>query len=459
MQKQRLVIVGNGMAAGRLLDKLITLAKDRYQITVVGDEAEASYNRIMLSAVLSGEQTAKQIMTHTNQWYQQHQIELITNDAVVTLDCARQRLTTQTGKTIPYDRLVLATGSRPLLPALSATELRQTGVKTFRTLADVGSIQQHAHNAKHAVVIGGGLLGLEAAHGLNEQGRQVTVVHRAKGLLNRQLDSTAAELLRNDLQRRGIQFELDCEVSQMTDNESGELQQLQLSNGKTLDCTLAVISIGIQPNTDLAQQAGLAFERGIIVDPYMRTSDSDIYALGECCQFQQHTFGLVAPIWQQVDTLVQHLADESEVTEYRVKAVATKLKVSGIDLFSAGDVETDDEHQVQHYHDYELGHYRKLLFKDNRLTGAVLYGDVGDGNDYFELIQTGQDISSLRPWLMFGLNYAHKQAEQFPQTDSEVLSPTALPPADSAHNSANIPPSLTNNNNSLSDRYRDRSIP
>jgi len=432
MTKPRLVIIGNGMASGRLLTELSNRAPGHYAITVFGDEPLPSYNRIMLSPVLAGEQEANSLYLHTSDWYSERAIAVYCGERISRIDREQRQVISVSGRVTPYDQLVIATGSTPTLPALPSEQLGLHGVMPFRTLADVSDITEQATQTEHAVVIGGGLLGLEAAYGLRKRGCRVTVLHRGPWLMNRQLDETAATLLAEELRQRGIELRLQTEVASF--NGDHRLHGISLDDDNELNCQLAVIAIGITPNIDLARQAGLICDRGIQVDNHLRSSDPTIYALGECCQFKQQTFGLVEPIWQQVDVLVDQLAGNGE-RRYDTRPIATKLKVSGIDLFSAGEFNTGPGHEVQEYHSPVDSQYRKLLFLNERLVGAVLYGDVADGNDYLTLIEQGTDIQALRPWLMFGVEFAREQAERFnpvphsnrPDTQTEQSASARVP--------------------------------
>ncbi|MBY4675779.1 NAD(P)/FAD-dependent oxidoreductase [Marinobacterium arenosum] len=420
MAKEHLIIIGNGMAAGRLLGEILERDADRYRISLFGDEPHGNYNRIMLSPVLAGEMSADEIMLNPLDWYAKHGIELYSGDPVVEIDRASQQVFSASGRCLNYDKLVIATGSSPLLPAGTPNDLE--GVLSFRTLGDVAAIKQAAEHCRHALVIGGGLLGLEAAYGLRQSGCDVTVLHRGEWLLNRQLDEAAAGLLADELKGRGIDLRLDAEAERFIGND--RIAAVHLNDGSTLNVQLVVIAIGISPNAGLARRAGLACERGILVDEQLQSSDPAIYALGECCQFDGQTFGLVAPIWDQTRVLADQLCGFNGAP-YRVRPTATKLKVSGIDLFSAGEFISRPEYDSQVYRDPELGHYRKLLFHGRRLVGAVLYGDVADGNQYFELIEQQADVEELRPWLMFGVEFARQQAARF-STAAPVSEPVAV---------------------------------
>ncbi|MGB0664030.1 MAG: NAD(P)/FAD-dependent oxidoreductase [Pontibacterium sp.] len=411
---EKLVIVGNGMAASRLLNDLVKTDPNRFEVFVFDQEPHGSYNRIMLSPVLAKEMDAQDILLNTPEWYSQNQIHLHANDPVVALDTQAQVATSASGLSIQYDKLVFATGSEPAVPG-NLRDNPLSGVYTFRNMGDVANIQKAADGGKNAVVVGGGLLGLEAAYGLSKQGIKVTVVHKGEWLLNRQLDQHAATLLAQELESRNIALALDTEISEMHGNSEQALTQVTLANGQQLDADLAVIAIGIVPNSELAASAGLDCERGIVVDQFLTTSAPNIFALGECCQFEKQTFGLVAPIWDQSETLAHHLC-ERDPEHYFVRPTATKLKVSGINLFSAGEFLSAEGLEEVVFYDHKLSTYKKLLIKNNQLVGAVLYGAVSDGNWYFDLIQEKTDITAMRDYLIFGKDIAELKAEHYSPT-------------------------------------------
>ncbi len=443
MAKAHLIIIGNGMASGRLLDEILKRHPDLYRITVFGAEGYANYNRIMLSPVLAGEITADEIVTHSEQWYREHNITLHCGDAVVSIDKVNQTLVCQSGNRFSYDKLVLATGSDPVIPPV-ARHCKLEGILSFRNLADIDRIMQQVAKVSHATVIGGGLLGLEAAWGLRQQGLDVTVVHRGGWLLNRQLDPAAGELLRQSLESRGIDVRLNTEITDFiadqtisSDESSAPLtsgseskahpnsaslkdasenrtaiRHIVLNDGSVINTGLVVIAIGIVPNHELAKTSGLDCDRGILVNNQMQSSHPNIYALGECTQFGRHTFGLVAPLWDQATVLADQLCLTAD-SRFSIQPCATKLKVSGIDLFSAGEFLDSPETESLVFQDLTNGIYRKLIFRHQRLCGAVLYGAVNDGNWYFDLIQTQQNVQQLTPELMFGQRYC--DAEPIPQ--------------------------------------------
>ncbi|RRJ83976.1 NAD(P)/FAD-dependent oxidoreductase [Aestuariirhabdus litorea] len=412
-ERPRLVVIGNGMAATRTLDELLAIAPDHYRITLLGREPGPAYNRILLSPLLAGEIELEQIRLHDRDWYHQQGIELLTGTGyqVTRIDRHRCRVQCANGQQIHYDRLLIATGSLPALPELEGLSPGGNplkGVLGFRDLADVEQMTQAARAGNEAVVIGGGLLGLEAAHGLNCLGMRVTLVHRAPYLLNRQLDPEAAALLQRELESRGIRFVLagrSRAVRHHTDADGADkVAALELEDGQRLAADLLVVTTGIRPNIELAAACGLACRQGVLVNDCLQTYDPRIYAVGECVEHRGLTFGLVEPLFQQARVCANQLAGIG-TGRYRFTPPPTRLKVSGIQLFSLGELEpaaTDSPPQALVYRDPAGGIYRKLLLRDNRLVGAVLYGEVADGPWYFELMRTGQDLSALRAQLIFG---------------------------------------------------------
>jgi nitrite reductase (NADH) large subunit len=392
-----LVVVGNGMAGMRTVEELLKLAPDLYAITVFGAEPHGNYNRILLSPVLAGEKTVDDIMLHTRAWYEEHGITLHAGDPVVKIDRRRRVVHAQSGHEVPYDRLLLATGSRPFIVPVPGHQL--PGVIGFRDLHDVDTMLAAATRGGRAVVIGGGLLGLEAANGLLRRGMAVTVVHLTDSLMNQQLDKPAATLLRDALEDRGLHFMLSASTSEIVG--AGRVEAVRFKDGTELAADLVVMAAGVRPNIGLAQDAGLHCERAIVVDDTLQTYDPRIYAVGECVQHRSATFGLVAPIWEQARVCGAQLAGAGH-RRYIQQATATKLKVTGVDLYSAGDFIGGEGSEDLILRDRRSGIYKRLVLSGNRVTGAVLYGDVQDGPWYFGLIQNRTDISAMRNQLLFG---------------------------------------------------------
>ena len=400
-RKPRLVVIGNGMAGMRTVEELLKLAPDLYDITVFGAEPHGNYNRILLSPVLAGEKTVDDIMLNTRDWYTQNGIELFAGDPVVAIDRPRRVVRAQSGREVKYDRLLIATGSTPFILPVPGHTL--DGVIAFRDIQDVEKMLAAARDHRHAVVIGGGLLGLEAANGLLRQGMQVTVVHNTDSLMERQLDKPASALLKVALERKGLRFLLAAQTEAILGDvgESPRVIGVRFKDGSEIPADLVVMTAGVRPNIALAASAGLHCERAIVVDDTLQTFDPRVYAVGECVQHRRATFGLVAPIWDQARVCAAHLAGAGH-RRYVQQATATKLKVTGVDLYSAGDFIGGEGSEDLVLRDPRRGIYKRLVLQNGKLVGAVLYGDVKDGPWYFDLIQTGQPVHALRQRLLFG---------------------------------------------------------
>ncbi len=398
--KQKLVVIGNGMAGMRTVDELMQTTPNRYQITVFGAEPHGNYNRIMLTPVLCGSKRINDIMIHDLSWYQAHDITLHCGPgkAVVKIDRFRKQVIAKDGTSAAYDRLLVATGSLPSLPDIQGTDCQ--GVMGFRDMNDVETMIKTAESKRHAVVLGGGLLGLEAANGLLHRGMRVTVVNRASHLLNRQLDAVAAGFLQKQLQAKGMEFKLGVSIAEIID-DNGRISGIILSDGTRLAADLAVMATGIKANMALAQKAGLLCQHGIIVNDCMQTSDPAIFAVGECVQHRGLTFGLVAPVYEQAKVCANHLSGHG-FASYKSLLSATILKVTGIDLFSVGDFEGDNDSEKLVLIDQAQGIYRKIVLKDNQVTGMILYGDTSDNAWYLNLIKQKTDIADIRQRLIFG---------------------------------------------------------
>jgi nitrite reductase (NADH) large subunit len=403
--RQSLVVVGNGMAGMRTVEELLKLEPDRYDITVFGAEPHGNYNRIMLSPLLAGDKHVDDIMLHPRCWYVDNGITLHAGDPVVKIDRRRRVIHAKSGVEVPYDRLLLATGSSPFIIPVPGHTL--PGVVGFRDLADVTTMLAAAVDGGQAIVIGGGLLGLEAANALQRRGMHVTVVHASNSLMNQQLDPPAAALLKTALEDKGLFFRMAAQTTQILG--SRRVEGVRFADGSELHAALVVMAAGVRPNIALAQASGLHCERAIVVDDTLQTYDPRIYAVGECVQHRSATFGLVAPLWDQARVCADHLAGAGH-RRYVQKATPTKLKVTGIDLYSVGDFTGGEGSEALVLRDRRSGIYKKLVVKDDRLAGAVLYGDVRDGPWYFDLIQQQCDIRSLRHGLLFGEAFC-KQGE------------------------------------------------
>jgi len=399
--KKRLVVIGNGMAGMRTVEELLAAAPDQYEITVFGAEPYGNYNRILLSSVLCGEKNLGDIVINDREWYDHHGIRLHAGEtkAVVRIDRAKKQVHAQDGTSAAYDRLLIATGSNAVKPALPGNNL--AGVVSFRDIADVKTMLAYSRSHSKAVVLGGGLLGLEAANGLVQRGMDVTVVHNNEVLLNRQLDKPAAKLLQAALVKRGIHFKMAAQTQALLGDAQGHIRAVSFTDGSELPCDIFVMAVGVRPNISLAQQAGLYCERGIVVNDTLQSYDPSIYAVGECIQHRGDTFGLVAPLFEQAKVCANHLSANG-TAHYLTLPTATKLKVTGINLFSVGNFLGDAHSETIYFTDATLGIYKKLVIKAGKLVGAVLYGDTADGSWYQELLEQGQDIAGIREGLVFG---------------------------------------------------------
>jgi nitrite reductase (NADH) large subunit len=398
----KLVLVGNGMAGVRTLEELLKIAPDLYDITVFGAEPHPNYNRILLSPVLSGEQTVDDIVLNPLSWYEEHGIRLYLGKAVARIDRIRRCVVAGDGTEVQYDRLLLATGSLPFILPVPGKDLQ--GVVAYRDIADTEAMIDAAARYKHAVVIGGGLLGLEAANGLRQRGMQVTVVHIMPWLMERQLDEVAGGLLQKSLEARGIRFEIGAQTEALTGDDTGRVCAVRFKDGREIAADLVVMAAGIRPNTALAEAAGLHLNRGIVVNDTLQTvTDPRIYAVGECAAHRGIAYGLVAPLFEQGKVCATHLAHFG-IGRYTGSQTSTKLKVTGIDLFSAGDFMGGEGAEEIVLSDPYAGVYKKLVIKDDKLIGACLYGDTVDGSWYFKLLRQGRKVGELRDKLMFGEN-------------------------------------------------------
>ncbi|WP_170371651.1 nitrite reductase large subunit NirB [Ruegeria arenilitoris] len=413
--KQKLVVIGAGMASGRVLEHLTETAPDVFDITLFNAEPRGNYNRIMLSPVLSGEKTYEDIVTHDGDWYAQRGIACRFGEHVVKIDREMKVVEGENGH-VPYDKLLIATGSAPFIIPVPGKDL--PGVISYRDLDDTNAMIDAAAKGGNAVVIGGGLLGLEAAAGLAERGMTVTVVHLMGHLMERQLDEAAGYLLRKDLERRGITVRTQASTKAILGE--GRAEAVLLESGETLPADLVVMAVGIRPETRLATDAGLDVARGIEVNAQMQSSDPDVMAVGECVEFDGHLFGLVAPLFDQAKVVANTLLGQPDA--FVVKELATKLKVTGCDLFSAGDFAECEGRDDIVFRDPARGVYKRLVIEDDRLIGAVMYGDTADGSWFFGLIKDGTDIDEMRDTLIFGPAY------QGGDTADPLSAVAALPP-------------------------------
>ncbi len=424
-RKQRLVVVGNGMAGMRTVEALIKRAPGRYDITVFGAEPQVNYSRILLSTLLAGEMAADEIVLHPRPWYERNGVTLHAGDPVVALDPAARTVTSASGRTVDYDRLLLATGSRPLAPPIPGLDL--PGVCPFRTIKDVEAMIDASTRHARAVVIGGGLLGLEAAWGLKRRGMAVTVVHLMPTLMERQLDATAGQLLQHDLERRGVAVVPLAQTEEIRGRERAET--VRLADGRDLPADLVVMAIGIRPEIELARRAGLDVNRGVVVGDDLRTSDPHIYAVGECAEHRGLCFGLVEPLWDMAEVCAQRLAGGQDAV-FAAPVLSARLKITGVDVFSAGalmaEAESDDEVT---YLDGTEGIYRKLVLRDDRIAGVMLYGDIAESAWYLRLMREGVDVSAMRPDLIFGQGYAEEPTAEAPAGAGEQSEASGIAPA------------------------------
>jgi nitrite reductase (NADH) large subunit len=400
MKRMKLVMIGNGMAGVRTLEEVLKLSPELYDITVFGAEPYANYNRIMLSPVLCGEQSIKDIMLNDVDWYAENGIQLHLNKKIIKIDRRARKVFAEDGTQAAYDRLIMATGSNPVILPIPGANLK--GVVSFRDIHDVDAMVEASGKFKHAVVIGGGLLGLEAANGLKARGMEVSVVHLSPWLMERQLDETAARMLQKNLEARGLNFLLQKQTAEMVGKDD-RVVAVKFADGEEIKADLVVMAVGIRPNTALAESAGIHCSRGIVVNDTMQTYDPRIYAVGECVNHRGMAYGLVAPLFEMAKVCANHLA-EMGIGRYVGSAVSTKLKVTGIDLFSAGDFSGSEGTEEIVLHDAAGGVYKKLLVKGDRLAGAVLYGDTTNGSWYFQLLREGRSITEIRDQLLFGQN-------------------------------------------------------
>jgi nitrite reductase (NADH) large subunit len=391
-----LVVVGNGMAAARLVDELAKAALGRYAIAVIGDEPRLAYNRVLLSSVLAGETASHDIELRPAAWWRDRGVTLKYGCAATEIDVGRRELKIANEESIAFSRLILATGSTPLRLNVPGADL--AGVHTFRDSRDVDLLLTLAAQKKRVVVVGGGLLGLEAAYGLAKAGAPVTLIHLMDRLMERQLDAPAAELLKFLVERKGIRILLNANTARL--HGETRVEGVELTDGRRIDADAVIFAAGIRPNIALAKDAGIAVNRGIVVDDHLQTAAPDVFALGECAEHRGICYGLVEPAYDQASVLAGHLAGRTSA--YHGSVVATNLKVSGVAVFSAGDFIGADGSEAIVLRDIRHGTYKKLVISNGRLTGAVLVGDTADALWYLELIRNQKPIARIRADMMFG---------------------------------------------------------
>ncbi|BEV46743.1 nitrite reductase large subunit NirB [Afipia carboxidovorans] len=394
---EKLVIVGNGMAPGRMLEHLFEAAPGRYEVTIFNAEPRVNYDRIMLSPVLSGEKTFEEIVIHGDGWYIANGVTLYKGHKIVAIDRAGKTVTSDKGVTESYDKLVVATGSVPFIIPVPGNDL--PGVITYRDLDDVNAMLLAAQSRDKAVVIGGGLLGLEAAAGLKERDMDVTVLHVMPTLMERQLDPAAGYLLQKAVEARGIEVITKADTRAILGDK--RVTGVELKDGRVIPASLVVMAVGIRPNAMLAKEAGLEVGRGIVVNPSMQTSDPSVLALGECVEVEARTYGLVAPLYQMARVAAENLAGTPEA-RFVHSETPTKLKVTGIDLYSVGDFADGDDREEIVLRDASAGIYKRVVLKDDRIIGAVLFGETADGAWLADLQKKQTDISAMRDTLIFG---------------------------------------------------------
>ncbi|QJR14047.1 nitrite reductase large subunit NirB [Usitatibacter palustris] len=397
--RMKLVVVGNGMAGVRVLEELLKLSPDLYDITVFGAEPHPNYNRILLSPVLAGEQKLEDIILNDLEWYRANGINLHLGKTVNRIDRIARVVEATDGTREPYDRLLIATGSDPFILPIPGNNL--PGTLTYRDIHDTERMIEATGKHREAVVIGGGLLGLEAANGLALRGMKVTVVHLMPWLMERQLDKSAADMLQKSLEAKGLAFRLSAQTESILAGDDGHVRGVRLKDGTELPAQLVVMAVGIRPNTKLAESAGLHCSRGIVVNDTLQTFDPRIYAVGECVSHRGTAYGLVAPLFEMAKVCANHLA-QMGIGRYPGSRVSTKLKVTGVDLFSAGDFSGGEGTEDIVLADPGAGIYKRLVIKDDKLAGAVLYGDTVDGAWYFKLLRDGTSVGPIRDRLMFG---------------------------------------------------------
>ncbi|HWV20799.1 MAG TPA: FAD-dependent oxidoreductase [Devosia sp.] len=398
-RKHRLVVVGAGMASGRALEHIFAKAPGQYEVTLFGAEPRGNYSRLMLSPVLAGEKTFAETVTHDAAWYASHAVRTRFGEHITAIDRRRKRVISRGGET-PYDTLIIATGSAPFILPVAGKDL--PGVLAFRDLDDVEAmIEVASRPGTRAVVIGGGLLGLEAAAALRLRGMAVTVIHAAGHLMNRQLDPVAGRMLQRAFEDRGIDVLCNAQTSAIVGH--GRAEAVVLDDGRLCPADLVVMAVGIRPETRIATDAGIHVERGIVVDDRMRTSDPHIYALGECVEHNGVCYGLVAPLYDMAEVLADTLAGKAAA--FVPVETATQLKVTGISIYSAGDFTGSDAHEEIVLQDEEGGVYKRLVLHDDRIVGAVLYGETGDGPWFFDLLKQRQSTADKRNMLVFGQAY------------------------------------------------------
>ncbi len=399
-----LVVIGNGMAAARFVDELDQRARGRYAVAVIGAEPCLAYNRVLLSSLLAGEIFRADIDLKDAGWWRARGVTLVYGSGASAIDRTERKIRLADGREIPFSKCVIATGSTPIRLPVPGAEL--PGVSTFRDISDVARISKFAANGKRTVVIGGGLLGLEAAYGIARQGGQVTLLHLMPHLMERQLDPRASVLLKNAVEAKGIEVMLEADTASIEGIDA--VKAVRLKDGRRIECDFVVMALGVRPNTELAKSAGISVNRGIVVNKRLETSTREIFAIGECAEHRGVCYGLVEPAYEHARVLAENLAGRA--AEYAGSTLSTNLKVSGVNVFSAGDFLGADGSEDIVLSDPCFGTYKRLVIREGRLTGAVLFGDTADGLWYLDLIRSGENISKFRDELAFGRSLSLHEA-------------------------------------------------
>ncbi|MEY4513754.1 MAG: hypothetical protein RLZZ450_5876 [Pseudomonadota bacterium] len=414
MQKQRLVVIGNGMAGVRTVEEIFARGgKEQFDVVIFGDEPYGNYNRILLSNVMNGSQEPDEIFLNSIPWYRENDIKLHVGVRVTRIDRISKLVHGQQGLVEPYDKLIIATGSRAFVPPIKGIlddkgELRG-GAYGFRTLDDCRNIVSHARRVKSAAVIGGGLLGLEAARGIMQHGATVNVIHLSSSLMNQQLDVPAGAMLRKSMEQMGIMVHTGKSTTEVLGDEHA-ITGLAFKDGSTLDCDMVVVATGIKPNAELGMTCGLTVERAIVVDNHMRSADFDVYAVGECAQHRGMVYGLVAPLWEQAKVLADHITDKDRTASYHGSKLATKLKVMGVELASMGITEpSEPEDEVVQFSEPTKGRYKKLIIRNGRLVGAIMMGDLDKVGFLMQAFDRNTALPDERLSLLFDLGGPSKK--------------------------------------------------
>ncbi|MBM3562110.1 MAG: NAD(P)/FAD-dependent oxidoreductase [Alphaproteobacteria bacterium] len=394
--REKIVVVGAGMAATRFVEELTNRAPDRYDILVIGEEPRLAFNRVLLSSVLAGDLSVDDIELKPRHWWRAAGVSTLSGRKVVGIDAAARRVVLDNGDSVDYSKLLLATGSQAVRLPIEGAGL--PGVHTFRDVQDVEALSRLEGRGARAIVIGGGLLGLEAAYGLARRGVDVTLAHVMDRLMERQLDAAAADILRRLVEEKGVRVLLNANTTRIAG--SGRVEGIEFADGRTAPADAVIFAVGIRPNADLARQAGLNVGRGAIVDDGLETSEAGVFAIGECAEHRGVCYGLVEPAYEQGRALAMRLAGEE--ASYCGSVVSTNLKVSGVSVFSAGDYLGQGDARRIVCKDPRMGIYRKLVLRNDRLVGAILVGDTSGAADFLDLIRSGADISAMRDDLMFG---------------------------------------------------------